>query len=210
MARRKAIPKDSITGEYFGDFIQVALGESPLPLVLVFTAVLENALMTLLSAFLIKSETTDNMFAPNGELESLSRCSRMAYCLGFISKSSFENLTTIGRIRNLFAHKTKVMDFANSEVVELCKKLTLPPITLPEVMTTIDAKLGPAESHRSKFVEVCWCLISYLLHAATMTERRKLIDDSSVWDKVLETLTRGAGQFQAIVNRRTQEPQEQK
>jgi len=54
---RKAIPKEGMTSDYFGDLFNALVGEPPLPAVLILGAVLENALMTVLKEFLIKSDT---------------------------------------------------------------------------------------------------------------------------------------------------------
>jgi hypothetical protein len=53
---RKATPKEAISPEYYGDLIRVTMEEPALPLVLVLSTILEDALMTLLASF---SQTVD-------------------------------------------------------------------------------------------------------------------------------------------------------
>jgi hypothetical protein len=200
---RQAIPKEGMTAEYFGDVVRVNLEEPPLPLVLVFASVLENTLMTLLHTYFIKCDITEDMFDIKGELDSFSRCSRMARCLGFVSKASFDNLRVIGRIRNNFAHSKKILDFADSEVAKLCEKLVLPPIALPpKVMAMLDGsqRLGPAETNRNKFIWTCLPLIGYLRDAIQTIEPVKSIAESPLWERTKEIFERGTLRYQEIMN----------
>src|SRR6516165_2947857 len=124
MARK---PKSlDVFHKYVGDTLQVVKGESAQACVLILSATLEQALMTLLGSFLMECTTADEMFKPNGELESFFKCTRMAYCLGFIPDAVRKNLETIGKIRNRFAHETIMIDFSDKEVSDHCKTLTLP------------------------------------------------------------------------------------
>src|SRR5437016_2012755 len=118
MAKRKPIPIEMLTPEFMGDFAKVITesDKSPFACVSIVTAVLENVLMTLLHTAFIKGETTDRLFASNGPLESLFKCSQMAYCLGFISTPMFENRDKIGQIHNAFAHARKIPDWDTKQI----------------------------------------------------------------------------------------------
>ena len=99
-------------------------GEAPLPCALIAGAFMEKALASLLHKFFIKSETAEKMLDENtGRLGQLSSRLEMAYCLGLISKTMLQNVTTIGRVRNTFAHSHKPIDFDDPQVVSLCNDL---------------------------------------------------------------------------------------
>jgi len=72
--------------------------------------------MTLLGSFFIKEDVSDKLFDIKGTLDSFSKCSDVAYCLGFFSKTVFDNLKLIGKIRNAFAHATTIPDFSSLDI----------------------------------------------------------------------------------------------
>src|SRR6266852_3912159 len=107
---------------YLGDFQRIIKGaDGHLACAVIATALVEKALMSLLARFLRQCPETDNMFGVNGELESFSKCTRMAYCLGLISEPIKKNLETLGRVRNRFAHNDRILDFNDSIIAEWCR-----------------------------------------------------------------------------------------
>src|SRR5438445_4656533 len=73
-------------------------------------AAIEKALMSLLrNTLLAKSETVDKMFSESGILGSSHKCATMAYALGLISTTLFQNITFIEGIRNVFAHSNTTL-----------------------------------------------------------------------------------------------------
>src|SRR5262245_53742703 len=99
--------------------------ESPLPCALIGGAFLEKAITSLLSKFFVNCETAKTILGDHGFLGEFSRCAHLAYCLGLISKGALTNLKTIGKIRNLFAHSHKPLDFEDAEIKNLCANLLL-------------------------------------------------------------------------------------
>jgi len=125
---RKPIPLDKLFFPALQNFMKAIKGQSPLACTLIVGASLENALMSLLHAYFIKSTVTESLFATRGALGSFASCRDMAYCLGFISEETYKNLELIGRIRNRFAHATSDIDFADAEIINLCKQIQVPQI----------------------------------------------------------------------------------
>ena len=98
--------------------------ESAMPAVLICAAFIEHCLADVLREFLIEGHTADALLKPDrGLLGSLSTRNQMAYCLGLIEKRVFQNIMTIGEIRNQFAHSPTPLDFDVPAIVELCNKL---------------------------------------------------------------------------------------
>src|SRR5436305_1102906 len=84
--------------------------QSEVASILISTAFLEQALMSLLQSRMLPpngandSTNTDRLFAPDRQLGSFSQCYQMAYALGLISVPLLKNLEIVGRIRNRVAH----------------------------------------------------------------------------------------------------------
>ena len=58
----------------------------------------------------------ESIFDSNGPLSTFSAKIKLAYSLGLIDRSSFEDLETVRRIRNRFAHTPKQVEFIGSVV----------------------------------------------------------------------------------------------
>ena len=117
---RKPLPKEKAFDEF--PFREALWSGSDLSTALIGGASIENALMTLLESFLVECPESTALFDINGPLDSMSKCNKLALCLGLISRKTFENVRTVAKIRNLFAHSHVTIDFRNKDVVELCKK----------------------------------------------------------------------------------------
>jgi DNA-binding MltR family transcriptional regulator len=61
----------------------------------------------------------------NGILATYSSRNKMAYSLKIIDKQYYEDISTIGKIRNSFAHNHLEISFKDLEVKTHCNKLTL-------------------------------------------------------------------------------------
>jgi hypothetical protein len=108
---------------YLKDYNEL-IDESDLVCVLATAAYLEGALITMLNNFFVKCDTKDSVF--DSILSDLSKCAALARCLGFINGNMRFNLSTIGDIRNLFAHKRERLTFDHELVRPHCLQLKLP------------------------------------------------------------------------------------
>jgi DNA-binding MltR family transcriptional regulator len=125
MARRKARLPEEISAD--GVHLHEVLNEgTPLACVLIGGAALEQATMGLLRQFFVRGETSKNIFRESGALGEFRRCIEVAYCVGLIPTSIFDNLGKVVELRNLFAHSHVTLCFADSDVETLCNELTLP------------------------------------------------------------------------------------
>jgi hypothetical protein len=90
----------------------------------------------------------------------------MAYCLGLIPTGLYQNLVSLGTIRNLFAHSHEFIDFNTPAIVEECNKLTL-----PQAEQVIGGIIEP-ETPRERFMMTTLAAYSIIhLNALSTTHR---------------------------------------
>jgi DNA-binding MltR family transcriptional regulator len=183
MARR-AIPTIDLETKYRTAFVRAINETSPLACALIATAFIENALMTLLTNFFVdrSSSTVDNMFKPAGLLGDLSKSASLAYCLGFINKTMYENARAIGDIRNFFAHSHDFIDFDHPDLKEPLKRLTLPHAKVAlwskggeDFWKTVDS------IPRIMFTKVTMSMFSWIMFAALTAKHREPPGLDEVW-----------------------------
>lgn len=99
-------------------------GESDMSMVIVATSFLDSAIHALLVQFLNRPGTEcarNELF--NSALGGLRTRATLAFCLGLLSKKTFEDVRTIAGIRNQFAHLHQHVGFDAPEIRERCRKL---------------------------------------------------------------------------------------
>ncbi|MCQ3977000.1 MAG: hypothetical protein DPW09_26520 [Anaerolineae bacterium] len=111
-------------------FYEEIQNESARGAVIIASAFLDAQLRNLISKFLIDdSKIVDELLGsedkPDRPLSSFSSRIKAAYCLGLISKSMYDDLNAIRKIRNKFAHKMHGYTFDEPEIVSWCKSLKL-------------------------------------------------------------------------------------
>ena len=95
----------------WNQFYEELQNESPRAAVIIAGAFLESQLRDLLSSFLVDDpkvvgELLGSDKKADRPLSTFSSRTKAAYCLGLISRSIYDDLETIRKIRNKFAHKT--------------------------------------------------------------------------------------------------------
>jgi DNA-binding MltR family transcriptional regulator len=90
-------------------------------------AYLDSLLDSLLRAvFTDTPEEVDRLLRPDAPLGSNGSRYQLAYCLGLIRKDQRDDLKTIAKIRNLFAHDFKALSFDTAPARDLCSNLQQP------------------------------------------------------------------------------------
>ena len=166
MARKKAVaftPKELSADSR--RLFEVLSTEPDLPAVLIATSYLEQCLLTLLGRNLIQGSTTDRLLDHRGPLGSFEARASLSYCLGLLPKGLFQNLTTVGQIRNLLAHSHLEKTLASEDVVPLALSLSL-----PKTMEEDPPSWLGRESPGSRFRAVV-AIMSQVLVIAGMSER---------------------------------------
>lgn len=91
---------------------------------IVGAAYLDSLLEELLRAVFIEdSEEADKLLKPDRPLGSTGARYQLAYCFGLIEKQERDDLQTIAKIRNAFAHRYDMQSFAHDDAKKLVAKL---------------------------------------------------------------------------------------
>lgn len=159
-------------------------GQSDMSCALIVASFIEHAIQSLLKKYLLDDESKASTFfkVPN------ERGVQLAYCLGLIDKPMLDNLVTIGKIRNDFAHAKEPVDFNNNDVVTKCNTLTLPKIIgqinrsnpmEPIPATPLPGKMNdPANmSVRERFMQVAVMIYRKLILRALSTKHLTCIEE---------------------------------
>ncbi|MCJ9700177.1 MltR family transcriptional regulator [Bradyrhizobium sp. SHOUNA76] len=97
--------------------------ESPRGKVLISTGFMEQVLKEILCAFLIEGKVAEELLeGGSAPLGTFSARAKLAFTLGLISETEFQDLELIRKIRNEFAHNVKA-SFEDSEIRNRCKIL---------------------------------------------------------------------------------------
>src|SRR5437899_1461245 len=112
---RKALPLEKLDLSS-PDFVKAINSASPLSCALVATALIEKALVTLLSNSFVKCGSAESILSEKGALGDLFKCATAARCLGLVSAGMLKNLEKIAHIRNVFAHSHEFIDFDHKDV----------------------------------------------------------------------------------------------
>ncbi|HJU05299.1 MAG TPA: MltR family transcriptional regulator, partial [Nitrospiraceae bacterium] len=102
-------------------------GQDDRVVAIVGAAYLDSTLDSLIRAIFVDDQgEADRLLRPEGALGANgSRC-QLAYCLGLITRDQRDDLKTIARIRNEFAHDFRRSSFNDDRVRDLCSKLKSP------------------------------------------------------------------------------------
>jgi DNA-binding MltR family transcriptional regulator len=178
MARVRLSPEQ--LSEASKDLYEAVSKASDLAFALIAGAFLEKALTTLLHKFFIESKITEQALDErDGLLRDFSARTRIAYCLGLVSKGMYQNLVVVGTIRNTFAHSHLPLNFKNPEIKKLCDTLTFPRIAQAVGGDKGSRSLDEwAKTPRDRFMLVVTQLYSIINLTALSLERRK----ESGWD----------------------------
>src|SRR5262249_50348021 len=128
--------REQMTVEDFGADVIAAMDaefhhESDRIVAIVGAAYLDSSLDALFRAALNESpEEVDKMLRPEGILGSNGSRYQLAYCLGLIKKDQWDDLKTVAKIRNRFAHDYRMLSFDSEPIRDLCSNLHQPGLFL--------------------------------------------------------------------------------
>jgi DNA-binding MltR family transcriptional regulator len=130
---------------------------------LIATAWLEDALSLYIRAKLRPDKKTiDDVIRPEGPLGTFSSKIKLAYLFGFIDTTAHDDLETIRKIRNEFAHVRDQIRFSDKNVKDKCKQLS--------AVKALELGGLKIRSPRQMFLVTCYFLTEYLL---TLTQGAK-------------------------------------
>jgi mannitol operon repressor len=109
----------------FADFLPELNRESDRGMVMISMSFIDELMRRTLLAFLLESDRSTALVEGfNAPLGSLATRSAATFALGLISERELNEIDTLRRIRNQFAHHIHV-SFEDPSVVDLCKNLTM-------------------------------------------------------------------------------------
>ena len=121
--KRLVVPVEQLSAET-RQLSDVLNNESDLACVVIGAAFLDAALASLLGQKLIDSSVSRKLLDTNGALGSFATRADVAYCLGLISKTLYQDIGLVAQIRNRFAHHHLQLSFRDDTVRSLCDTLT--------------------------------------------------------------------------------------
>ena len=89
-------------------------------------AYLDEQLKQLFRAKMLNEKIADELLGAHRPLATFSARIDVGYGLGWLGKSTYEDINLIRKIRNDFAHLHKPMSFSDSNVISKCSALKLP------------------------------------------------------------------------------------
>jgi mannitol operon repressor len=151
----------------FSRFLKIFGEESDRGAALAAATYLDERLKGILESFLSDTKATQELLGGfNAPLGTFSARIKAAYSLGLIQDNEFEELETIRKIRNEFAHSWDGVSFDTQKVADLCRLL---PWLGP---TEFEADSGP----RERFNNAVAILLADFLWRSKLVgkERRRL------------------------------------
>ncbi len=119
-------PTKDAVHNHVGTLLDALIKSPDLPCALIAGASVENCLMLVLDSFLVDCKESTLLFEINHELDSVGKCNKLALCLGLIPRVMYENIGSIIKVRNVFAHSDVPINFDNKKISDECGKLLLP------------------------------------------------------------------------------------
>jgi len=180
MSKKYRIPEVETLSEESRHLYDVLNNESDLACVLIAASYLDYTLASLLKRHFIESDIASKLLdPPRGAISTFASRSDLAYCLGLIPTGLYQNLETIGKIRNTFAHSYLSLDLEHNEISRLVEQLIAPTIDHSVSIDGDDVKhSGPAPlplrgSVRDKFNTIVVLMVNSLLLTGLAAKQRE-------------------------------------
>lgn len=123
-SRRTATPS---TIEDWNTFSEELHKETDRAAAVLGTAFLDSLLEDMLRAFFVdEPPEVDPLFAPDGPAGTFGARIRLSYGLGLLVPDEYNDLRTIQKVRNRFAHDLHGLVFSERSITDHCRNLRLP------------------------------------------------------------------------------------
>ena len=107
----------------YNDFQKNYEGESDRSVVILAASFLEQALEDYIRTKLVEAPPVSRLFEGYAPLSTFAAKIDIAFALGLIPVHVHDDLRTIKKLRNLFAHKPDSLSFSSSQVTDICRNL---------------------------------------------------------------------------------------
>jgi DNA-binding MltR family transcriptional regulator len=149
--------------------------ESDLACVLIGTSYLSELLASTLKVAFIESSISERILDPQrGAVGGFATRADLAYSLGLISKSVYQDLIKVAEIRNLFAHKHLALDFGEDTIRKACGELQAWRFFLIDEEEELTAKASQEQMHlqaRNQF-NISVVLVGSRIHIDALSKRQ--------------------------------------
>lgn len=163
-------------------------------IVLICSSILDAQLEKLLKSFLISNKKIDkDLFSSTQALGNSSAKINMSYYLGLITETEKNNLNSIRKIRNIFAHQVNQLSFNDNRIIGLCNNLTIPKNSyLPTEITLLKkdssslpkVELNPIKKDtktKNKFIYTFQYLNTLLIFKTNIHPKKTLEEEKKVY-----------------------------
>lgn len=143
---------------------------------IVGAAYLDDRLAQTLRAFFInRDKPTRELLSTHGPLGAFGARIHIAFCLGLLDEDEYQDLGTIHKIRNAFAHQTGGLSFEEHSIAQRCDCLQL-------LKNSSSAQLYLSYSRRDRYITTVAAIIAALatieFHA---TNERRVVPEPRAW-----------------------------
>jgi len=142
---------------------------------------LDHYLESLLKSFFIDDQKfIDGQIigsSTNSVLDSFSKRIKLAYALGLLRKSEFDDLNTIKKIRNEFAHKLHGLTFETDKIRDLCSNLIIPNQTVPKMKNLVKVDDTP----RFRYTIAVGMIGNFISYRAKDEAARRTLPQELTW-----------------------------
>lgn len=155
------------------DFVEDIQREPDRGVPIVTCAFIEDILGKMLEAYFVKEkEISNKLLNYPGPISTLSARADIAFCIGLLPKSTYEDVTIMKKIRNRFSHTRNPVDFNSKEIVSLCNKLFFAELCLRH----LDHKANT----RSRFLAAAISVVNTILLKALTIKHSQIPTDYSI------------------------------
>ena len=124
MKPRQPLPPETLSAEAQRLHQQLS-NSSDVAAIVVGVSYVDTSLASLLSKRLLKSSVSDRILdSRSGVLGTFSARTDMSYALALIDKPMYQELKTLGELRNEIAHSHYELNFSSPSIIEHCSRLT--------------------------------------------------------------------------------------
>jgi len=137
---------------------------------------LDEQLTALLRAFFVDDQrSADQLLEDTGAISAFGARIELAFLLGLISARERRMLNLIRKIRNDFAHNSRIASFSQSPIKDRCLELDATNILEPGEL----GELGDQRKPEGKFFAAFSFLLFVLLHRREQLDRREQAESIS-------------------------------
>lgn len=176
-----------VIGNHF-EVIESYKKESDRSAAILASSFLEEILEETIQSFFIEDQAVDTLFKGYSPLATFSSKIALAYALGLITKEMKQDLDTIRKIRNHFAHNWQDVSFNTSPVSDFCRslritsrsfytrssdgKLAINPLANSNKQGVILGNDINVFSYKEQYLSAVSILFSSILHISQFQDRR--------------------------------------